>query len=411
MDLKVKQECPQCAAPVVISESDHIFSCPFCGINNYLTSKDFFRYMLPGKAAGFGASLYAPYLRFKGNVFIVTEKGVDFRSVDTTQAAHPHSRLPPSLGLRPQAMELERLEYKTKGRYLQPSLKVGQILEKVANITELTDKLGDYMYHRAFIGETLSFIYLPMELKGDVLYDGVNGAKIVDPQNSGQLLRAGLPFNPVWRIDFKATLCPHCGGSLEGESDCLVLHCGNCRKAWEVVDNELREVIWRVAPGDGTTGIYLGFWRITGRLEAMGIDSLADFIEQTVQPMVPKPEWRRQIMSYWIPAFKLSPKRFLHLAKHVTLAQWRIKLSAMRKTPNFYPVTLPASEARQSVKITLAAAASRRRKIYALLPKAELSGIGISLVYLPFSDKGHDWVEQYSKAVVEKNVLHFGRSM
>ncbi|MDH4318263.1 MAG: hypothetical protein OEV64_07715 [Desulfobulbaceae bacterium] len=367
--------------------------------------------MLPGKAAGFGASLYAPYLRFKGNVFIVTEKGVDFRSVDTTQAAHPHSRLPPSLGLRPQAMELERLEYKTKGRYLQPSLKVGQILEKVANITELTDKLGDYMYHRAFIGETLSFIYLPMELKGDVLYDGVNGAKIVDPQNSGQLLRAGLPFNPVWRIDFKATLCPHCGGSLEGESDCLVLHCGNCRKAWEVVDNELREVIWRVAPGDGTTGIYLGFWRITGRLEAMGIDSLADFIEQTVQPMVPKPEWRRQIMSYWIPAFKLSPKRFLHLAKHVTLAQWRIKLSAMRKTPNFYPVTLPASEARQSVKITLAAAASRRRKIYALLPKAELSGIGISLVYLPFSDKGHDWVEQYSKAVVEKNVLHFGRSM
>ena len=83
----------------------------------------------------------------------------------------------------------------------------------------------------------------------------------------------------------------------------------------------------------------------------------------------------------------------------------------MRKLPNFYPVTMPSSEAKQSIKITLAEAAARRRKLYALLPEARVSGMGISLVYLPFSDKGHDWVQQHTLAVVEKNVLRFGRSM
>ena len=318
MELKIKQECPQCGAPIVISESDHILSCPFCGVNNFITQTGLNRYVLPGKVSGFGTTLYAPFLRFKGNVFVVTEKGVGYRAVDTTHAGHPHSRLPPSLGLRPQAMELERLVSKRKGSYLQPSRKVGQILGKAAQISELTGKFGDYMYHRAFIGETLSYIYLPLALKDDMLLDGVTGARVVDPENSERLLEAGQQYNSDWRIGFKPTLCPHCGADLDGAGDCLVLHCGNCRKAWELSDNELREVIWRVAPGDGSTKMYLGFWRITGRIDAMGIHSLADFFERTTQPVVPKPEWRKQIMSYWIPAFKLSPKRFLHLARQVT---------------------------------------------------------------------------------------------
>lgn len=116
-------------------------------------------------------------------------------------------------------------------------------------------------------------------------------------------------------------------------------------------------------------------------------------------------------MSFWIPAIKLRPKIFLQAGRQATLGQWLINPVAGRVVQNLFPVTLPASEAKQAVKLMLAAATTSPRLIYPHLPQAQLTEVHLQLVYLPFGDKGHDWVQPDTGIVIGKNILQFGRSM
>ena len=116
-------------------------------------------------------------------------------------------------------------------------------------------------------------------------------------------------------------------------------------------------------------------------------------------------------MSFWIPGVKLRPKIFLQAGRQATLGQWRIKPVAGRVTANMFPVTLPASEAKQAVKIILAASTASPRLIYPCLPQVELTEVLMQLVYLPFIDKGHDWVQPETGVVIAKNILQLGRSL
>lgn len=143
----------------------------------------------------------------------------------------------------------------------------------------------------------------------------------------------------------------------------------------------------------------------------MEIESFADFINKTNQPVVPRPQWHERPMSFWIPAFKLRPKIFLRVARQVTIGQWRLDPEKGHVAPNLYPVTLPASEARQAVKVTLAASATSPGNIFPFLPQARLRDVKMSLVYLPFADKQHDWMQPETGAVIDKNVLRFGRTL
>ena len=71
---------------------------------------------------------------------------------------------------------------------------------------------------------------------------------------------------------------------------------------------------------------------------------------------------------------------------------------------SFLVVSLPASEARQSVKVILAAAAAARKKIFPFLPKVRLEKTATQLVYLPFVDKGHDWYQPQSGITVSSTL-------
>ena len=79
--------------------------------------------------------------------------------------------------------------------------------------------------------------------------------------------------------------------------------------------------------------------------------------------------------------------------------------------PNLFPVTLPASEARQAVKLMLAASTASPRLIYPHLPQVQLTEVSIQLVYLPIFDKGPDWIQPETGIVIAKNILRFGRSL
>lgn len=411
MDIRVEQGCPQCGASIVASETDQLLSCSYCGVKNFLQSSGPFRYALPMSRKPQSPLLMAPYLRFKGTIFLVTSEGINHRVVDTTQSGNPLACLPVSLGVRPQAMHLRRIDHNDQDRYLPQLLKASAILEKAVAISSLTARTGQDLYHRAYIGESLSYIYLPLVRKNEAFFDGVNDIQLTGMEERADEALHGTGFDQRWQLRFLATLCPQCGATLDGEGDCRVMTCANCHTAWSLAKQGLERVEWRVVPGGATTAVYLPFWKIAGHIPALGIYSFADFVQRTNQPFLPRPEWSERIMSLWIPATKLRPKIFLQAGRQATLAQWLIAPVEGQMVKPLYPVTLAASEARQAAKVILAACATSPRLVYPYLPQVRMTDVLTQLIYLPFVDKGHDWVQPHTGVVIGKNILQFGRSM
>ena len=413
MELQVEQGCPQCGAPVTLAETDRLLACPWCGVRNFLQSSGPFRYILPDRVEpGLRRHLlHVPYLRFKSNVYTVSEKGIAWRIIDTTHAGHPLPGLPPTLGVRPQAMKLARVTPRTEGRFLGLTVKTKTIQDKAALLSTLTGEVGDHLFHRAYIGDSLSLLYLPLRRDETGLADAITGQPLVELPTEGASLPPSTGFHPRWQIRFLPTLCPRCGAGMAGEGDCLLLTCGNCDSAWEIGDQGLTRVPWQLQPGEEEGSIYLAFWQITAPVPALEILSFADFLHRTNQPMVARPQWREQPMSFWLPAFKLRPKNFLQMARVVTVGQWRLAPGEGRVVPGLYPVTLPRAEARQAVKITLAASATSPKAVYPFLPEARVGAGTATLVFLPFADRNHDWVQPHTGAVIAKSILRFGRSL
>ena len=438
MEIRIEQECPQCGGALTMSETDRLLSCPYCGVKSFMLSAGAFRYHLPARAVPDDQELvWAPYIRFKGNIFLVNEAGIGHRVMDTTQLGFGLPGLPPSLGVRPQAMVLRRVTPGTGGRYLRLTTKARVILEKVVRLSSMRverkkevfaeDESGmvhigsrmesrefsghDRYLHRAFIGETLSFVYLPLINDGQRIRDGVTGSPLVDRAETGGLPMRGTRFNPRWRIHFLPTLCPRCGWSLDGEGDCLVMTCSNCDTAWALGERGLEPVDWQMVPGDQRTALYLGFWKVSTHLPEVGVASFADFIQRTNQAMVVRPQWHERVMTFWVPAFKVKPAVFLRMASQATLAQWRLDPEPGHVVPDLYPVTLPAREAAQSVKVVLAACTAARKHVFPYLPGIRLRETRVSLIFLPFIDMGHDWVQPQTSTAIAKTVLRFGRRL
>ena len=169
MGFIVEQECPQCGATIELDETDHLLLCPYSNVKNFIFATDYFRFVLPHKASD-KEMIYAPYLRFKGNVFYCQGRTVGHRVVDITHVGLKFRGIPLSLGLRPQAMKMKFLEPGIGGSFLKFSLKAADILAKAGRIPSSSS--GE-VFHRAYIGETLSIIYLPLFVEGNRIFDAV----------------------------------------------------------------------------------------------------------------------------------------------------------------------------------------------------------------------------------------------
>lgn len=411
MDLRVEQGCPQCGARIVLAETDRLLTCSYCGVRNYLQATGPFRYVLPLAKPPRQPLLLAPYLRFKGTIFLITGEEISHRVVDTTQAGNGLPGLPPSLGVRPQAMQLRRIDRDAETRYLPLALKASAVLEKAITISSLSARAGHDLHHRAYIGESLSCIYLPMERRSRGLFDSVTEALLTGQEELETLPVQGKPYDDSWQVRFLASLCPQCGATLDGAPDCQVMTCANCHSAWAFGADGLERVDWSIVPGSPATCHYLPFWRLTAQVPALKIFSYADFVERTNQPFLPRPGWQERVFSLWIPAIKLRPKIFLQAGRQATIAQWQVTPAEGRVVRNLFPVTLPASEARQAAKVILAASTTSPRLVFPLLPQVRLTEVVTQLVYLPFIDKGHDWMQPDTGIVIGKNILRFGRAM
>ena len=407
MAFVIEYECPQCGAPVEMEETHHLFRCPFCDVKSLLFTDDCFRYVLPAKISG-KDMMYAPYVRFKGAAYLCRDAAIEHRIVDMTRCASALDGLPVSLGFRPQAMKMKFMTPVRGGRFLKRMMTVEGALDAVGSVTSTL--MARKFYHRAYIGETFSIIYLPLYREKNRLFDAVTNEPLIPVQKSDDCMTDIVDEMPQWRLTFLATVCPDCGYDLQGERDSVVLTCPNCCRAWNASKGKLSEVAFKIVPGGRKKTVFLPFWKIAARSDqGLVIRSYAEFIRTTNQPKVVKNQWEEWGMSFWTPAFKVRPHIFLHLSKQMTVSQENFTMTEDVPSAPLYPVTLPLSEACQSLKLILADSIMNKKSLFPTLPQVAFT-IGESmLVYLPFNDRGHEIIQEHKPTGIHKKTLEFGR--
>lgn len=406
MGFRVEQACPQCGAPIDIDETDRLFACPYCGVKNFLYTPDCFRFALPHHAPG-QDRVYAPYLRLKGTVFSCGSQKVYHRIVDITHRGVPFKRFPISLGLRPQAMKMRFISPDMKGVWLKSVVDRSLLLARAAK--QMTARMETEPFHTAYLGETFNLIYLPLYLKGDILHDGITNTPLSKMADTKTRFKTLEDPAPRWTPTFLATLCPACGWNLEGKRDSLILTCSNCETAWEASRGRLVPVDVFAAQGSGAHTHHLPFWKMTVRSEGTTLASYADFIRLTNQPKVIRPEWEDRNMAFFSPAFKIRPKIFLYLSRHLTLSQGNIQIKKQFPDKKLHPVTFPLSEAIQGIKVTLGTSAMNKRRLMPRLPHIRFAIKAAGLVFLPFKESAHEMIQQDMNITINKNALALGR--
>ncbi len=416
MDLTISHPCPSCGGPVEMDEADRLTVCPWCEVQNYMAGGSMLRYVLPDRIPDHvqpESILYFPYLRFKGNIYTCLGQRVGCRVLDTTYQGLESTLLPPSLGLRPQAMKLHIAGDSISGQFIKRAATPAEVLlraeKKARSVMEL-DSASDTLHHRAFIGESVSCLYLPLYIDNDTVVDGVSNRVLGSAQALPRQLLPLMGFRKQWQPRFLAMICPRCGDTMQGEPNSLIVSCFNCASCWAEEKGRFQRLRYRMVEGDRRSR-YLPFWRLS--VEARGIDmnSFGDFLRITNQPLVVRPVHDQQSLQFWIPAIKIRPKVFLTMAKAATLSQLKFPEGEVNLEKDIVYPTLPSQEAAQAVKSVLAETAVNRKDVLPLLGDISFSVRESVLTFLPFKDTGHDLVQNHSSLCVASSVIRTAKRL
>ena len=405
-NLLIDYQCPQCGAPAVLEETDHLFTCEYCKVKSYLLSR-VYRYVLPHKADGGKRLYYVPYWRFKGLLFSCTPNGIKDRIVDVSTRGVHIAKLPPSLGLRSQTLKIRFLTPDTEGRFLQPEVTYQEMLQGIRD--RYASSLPGPLFHQEFIGETLSIVYAPYYME-DRIYDAVLNRPLQAALSEDTDLNARPGGRPTWQLQFVPAQCPECGWDLEGQRDSFALNCRNCHSVWHAGKKKFMKVGFGTLPrGDGAEVTYLPFWRIGTDVSGIPLKTEADLVRLANLPKVVMPPMEENPFHFWAPAFKVRPRDFLTFSLRTTLTQPRHDLEPKLPGGTLYPVTLPVDEAMESLKLNLASFMKPPRKLYPRLPDIKISPRDLRLVYIPFNRRGQELTHPEFRLRINKTLLSYGR--
>ena len=401
IELRIDHQCPQCGAPAVLEESDRLYHCPYCKVQSYLLPRDVHRYLLPDKAPQGQALTYVPYWRFKGIFFTCDSMGIRHRVADLSRCAVTADVFPASLGLRSQAMHLRLVTPETRGRFLIPALGRRDAVRRLSQNASF--KGEERVFLQSQVGESLSLIYAPV-YQTDGLYDAVLNRPLKD---------AGAPLDldrfpggqAEGRFRFVPAICPSCGWNLDGRRDSLVLICRNCDRVWQASRQGLAETRIAQVPADGAPSIYLPFWRIRARVEGAELASYGDLVRLANLPRVLQPDFEAMPFRFWFPAFKVRPSTLLHLSRSLSLSQPLAAPVDRLPQGEMFPVNLPLSEAAANLRLVLAAFAKPPRQFYPKLPQIRVNPQAMILVYIPFSESVHEYLQNGLNLAVNKSQL------
>ena len=358
--------------------------------------------MLPNSAPENKDLVFFPYWRFKGTFFSCVENGVNHRFMDISHQAVESHYFPISVGLRSQALKLNFVTPETRGLFLKPTLS----LKKVMQIFEhrFTMSQPKPVFQKAHIGETISLIYSPFYIE-DKIYDAVLNEPVTSelPDDLDTTLLSGV--RPDWRTHFIPTLCPGCGWDLYGQRDSLVLNCKNCNSVWRPAGNGFKRLKFACIPEKEENIIYMPFWRIKADISGITLHSYADLVKIANLAKAVQKNWNDIKFRFWTLAFKLRPLNFINLARNITLSQPQEKLVDELPDARLYPVTLPIEEALESLKINLASFMKPQRNLFPKLKDITITPKSFLLVYIPFIEKHHEFIQPKLHLTINKNRL------
>ncbi len=411
MDLKVNHPCPSCGAPISMAEIDRLTTCRFCDVQNYMVASGMLRYVLPDtipEEIPREEVIYFPYVRFKGNIFSCLGEEFHHSVLDTTYQGIFTQEIPPSLGLRPQAMKLNAAHTSHLSTFIRRKETPMNIMQRASKIANRAAKgRAAPLYHRAFIGEIISYIYLPLYVKQGEVYDGVVNRPLGKAPTWLTHKALAGPYRPEWIPRFIASICPQCGAAMKGSSESQILYCFNCHCCCTEQNGSFIPVPHQVVKANSYNSILLPFWKLN--VTSNNIQSMADFLRITNQPVVIASRHVKQPLAFWIPAFKVRPKAFLQLAKSATLVQMDFPKGNKELTKPLFPVTLPQKEAAQAMKSVLATTTLNKKDLMPQLPTLNFNIQQSELFFLPFTNEGHDLVQQHTGISIASSILHFGR--
>ena len=415
MELTIDQNCPSCGASIVLQEDDRLIRCTYCDVRNYRLESAAGRYLLPGKFPANlddSAMFYTPYLRFKGSIFYVHGAEVKHKIVDTSRLGIEADNIPISLGLRPQAMRLSPVVSKVAGSFIRQTVPTKSVFAQAAMVTELFGERRDRsVYHRAFIGETISLIYQPCYVRAGSIFDAVDYQLLCNEKLFENHLAVAGPGKASWEPRFISTLCPKCGGPLAGERDSRVLDCPNCETYWQESEGRFQSLAWQTVESAESTARYLPFWRINFSTKGWCLKSYGDYLRLANPPIVFGDRFDATPLSFLIPAFKINPKAFLQVAAQLTVSQWKLPEGKKCRVGNGYPVNLGQNEAIEAVKSVLAATIANKRERLPMLPEMVVEAQQCKLLYLPFIEQPHDLIQEHTMATILSAALRYGRSL
>ncbi len=402
MDLEIKHHCRQCGAPITLVETDRMVRCAFCRVKSYLLPQRYFRYVLPHRAPPGRELVYIPYWRYKGMVFYVTPNGVRHKFMDASRQAVPIPALPYSLGVRSQAMSLRFAVPETPGQFVQP-------LVPDRDVWTLFDRqiqagAGDTCFHQTDIGESISLIYAPYYHDGRMV-DAVLNRPVTESASTDVDWHSLDARRPYWRIRFVPTLCPRCGWDMDGERDTLVLNCPNCHSVWMPRSDRFHPISHAQVRGKNPGGVHLPFWRIRCRVEGVELSSRADLVRLANLPVAVRARWERTPFDFWSLAFKVKPRTFLRVARDMTVAQLPYTLSDALPEGRLHPVTLPLTEAAETLKIILSEIATPKRRILPLMENIRITPLQAQLVYVAFREGHHELIHDDLNMAINKQQL------
>ena len=408
MSLRIEHECPQCAAPLEMDETERLLHCRFCNVQSFLSNSGPLHFILPRRQPD-PFTIYAPYLRFKGAIYSCLNDRIEHRLADISIRGVKVPYLPASLGLRPQAMKMRFASPELPGSFLKKSIHADEILKRTAKKRNSSDET---ILHQAFVGDMLNIIYLPLSIRNEEILDGVLESSLAQiSDDMPPFAKAEINGN-IWKPIFLSALCPQCGWNLKGEPDSVVLLCSNCNSGWQAAGNHFSEVGVKATPTTDKDPLYIPFWELEVTAQGLKLHSFADFIRATNQPLVVRPAWEDTALHFIIPAFKLRPNEFLRLGTQMTLSQRHI-LPTTDNIPqkNLYPVTLSHTDVSKSLKVVLANSAVSSIKVFPYLPAITFQVKDFFLHYLPFTKTSHEMLQKDLGVTINQRILNYGRSL
>jgi DNA-directed RNA polymerase subunit RPC12/RpoP len=410
---EIEHQCPQCGAPVTLEETDRLFSCSYCRTRLYLIPKGYFRYYLPPSELFSKDLIFIPHWRLKGIIFFCKAFEVNHRIIDVSPLAIPHPFLPPSLGVRPQVLKLRLILPEMKANFFNPSIPIETMIQNIlmrSRPLKGSASSGSLVY-KAFIGETVSLIYSPIFIDKGMAYDAILGKPLapISKDFTGGLL--SFDQQKDFQIKFISTLCPHCGWDLFGDKNSMVLFCKNCNSAWGASQAGLEQLDFGMIPSKEEKAIYLPFWRMDVRIQGLEIQSNAELMKIGNEPKVMGRDIEGSDLYFWSPAFKIPPKLFLRLIHGMTFSQPQEKFEKSLPWPSLYPVSLPVSEAVESIKVTMAYSVMDKEKHFSNLDEMPIHLNESLLVFVPFISQGIDLIQPHTQLCIPKNLLKLGRDL